>query len=158
MEKRYSHRSYYEPGQKLVAEELSRQMGVSRIPIREAFGRLASRMLIRKTPQKGAVVTELSESNIREIQQLRLMLEVPAARKAAEHVSEEALNHLKAANQRYIDAWERFDADNLLLANKHFHCTLYKQANMPILMHLIDHVWSLLSPYYHIIFRQTRLE
>ena len=146
------------PGQKLVAEELSRHMGISRIPVREAIGRLAARGLIRKTPQKGAVVSELSESNILEIQELRLMLELPAAKKAAEGVSEEVLDHLTSANRNYIDAWEHFDPGSLLLANKHLHYTIYEHANMPILMSLIDHVSNLLSPYYHIIFRQTRLK
>ncbi len=146
------------PGQRLVAEELSRQMGVSRIPIREAIGKLEARYFVQKTPQKGAVVMELSESNIKEIQELRLMLEIRAARQAIGHITDNTLKKLLNYNRQYTEAWERFDADALLSANKLFHYTMYQESGMPILMRLIDSVWNLLSPYYHIIFRQTRIK
>ncbi|MBW2592933.1 MAG: GntR family transcriptional regulator, partial [Deltaproteobacteria bacterium] len=62
------------PGEKLVTEKLARQMGTSRIPVREAMGRLEARNFIKVQPKKGVTVSELSESNLKEMLEIRLML------------------------------------------------------------------------------------
>ncbi len=143
------------PGEKLVTEKLARQMGTSRIPIREAIGRLEARNFVKVQPKKGVTVSELSEMNLKEILEIRLMLELPAAMKAASRSTEETLRRLERFNSQYVAAQTENDADEALRSNKEFHFTIYREAQMPILLTMIQNLWNQVSPYYHIMFRQT---
>jgi len=143
------------PGEKLVTEKLARQMGTSRIPVREAIGRLEARNFVKVQPKKGVTVSELSERNLKEILEIRLMLELSAAMKAAPKSNEDTLRRLERFNSQYVDAQTRNDADEALRINKEFHFTIYREAQMPILLSMIQNLWNQVSPYYHIMFRQT---
>ena len=145
------------PGEQLVTEELARQMGVSRIPVREALGRLEARNFITIKPKKGIVVNQLSVEKLREILEVRLMVELPAAKKAAVRRSEDTLRSLKLLNKQYLSARRKNDSDEWLRVNKEFHFTIYRESQMPILLTMIESLWNQVSPYYHIMFRQTEL-
>ena len=74
------------PGEVLTELDLANQFGTSRTPVREACIHLLKEGLLRTAPRRGYIVTELSLDDIRELYQLRLMLELPAAEFAAEAV------------------------------------------------------------------------
>ncbi|MDM8541010.1 FCD domain-containing protein [Desulfococcaceae bacterium HSG9] len=143
------------PGERLVAEKLAKQMGISTIPIREAIGRLEARNFVTVQPKKGAAVNALSEENLKEMLEIRFLLELPAARKAAAAATQDTIETIKRLNHRYISAQQKNDADMALSANREFHFTIYKGANMPILLAMIENLWDQVSPYYHLMFRQT---
>ena len=143
------------PGQKLVTEDIARQMGVSRIPVREAMGRLEARDFITTRPKRGSIVNELSRGNLKEILDLRLILECEAIAKAAPRVENKTIIELEKAHKKYAEAREIDDADQLLEANRKFHFLAYKDANAPVLLDLINQLWDRVSPYYHIMFRQS---
>lgn len=143
------------PGQKLITEEIARQMGVSRIPVREAMGRLEARGFIRTRPKWGSIVNELSRENLKEILDLRLMLECEAVAKAAPLVGEATIKQLEAAHNQFANARVENDADRLLGANREFHFLAYQDSNAPVLLNLIKQLWDRVSPYYHIMFRQS---
>jgi DNA-binding GntR family transcriptional regulator len=68
------------PGQKLLEEELSRQMNTSRGPIRDAFIRLEHEGLVIREPNKSVTVVQMTEEDVEEIHSLRLSLELLALR------------------------------------------------------------------------------
>ncbi|WP_431038685.1 GntR family transcriptional regulator [Streptomyces sp. P6-2-1] len=74
----------YPPGARLRERELSDALGFSRIPVREALTRLAAEGLVELSPRRGASVRRLSLRDVTELFDLRLSLEVFAARRAAE--------------------------------------------------------------------------
>ena len=125
------------PGQKLVAEDIARQMGVSRIPVREAMGRLEARGFIMIKPKVGSVVNELSRENLKDILDLRLMLECEAAQKAVSQVKIETLNKLQKAHIIYARARQGDDAEELLRSNREFHLLVYHDAKSPLLLELL---------------------
>ncbi len=143
------------PGERLVAEKLAKQMGISTIPIREAIGRLEARNFLTVQPKKGATVNALSEKNLKEILEIRLLLELPAARKAAIASTQDTVETIKRLNRQYISGQQKNDADMALSANREFHFMIYREANMPILLAMIQNLWDQVSPYYHLMFRQT---
>jgi GntR family transcriptional regulator, rspAB operon transcriptional repressor len=71
------------PGTVLGEVDLSQRLGVSRTPVREALPRLAREGLVRLTPGRGAVVSEVSMTSIAKLFQMREALETYAARLAA---------------------------------------------------------------------------
>ncbi len=70
------------PGEKVVEATLSRQMDVSRAPIREAIRMLVERGLLVQLPRRGVFVREYSTREIEEINELRLAIEVGALSRA----------------------------------------------------------------------------
>lgn len=70
------------PGEKVVEAALSRQMDVSRAPIREAIKMLVERGLLVQVPRRGVFVREYSIREIKEINELRLAIEVGALSRA----------------------------------------------------------------------------
>src|SRR5574341_1579615 len=77
----------YPPGKRLVADEIARELGVSRMPVREALQRLQVAGLIAITRHKAAVVSELSEPDIVEIYHIRAVLDGLATRLAAPNLT-----------------------------------------------------------------------
>src|ERR1700733_7756520 len=63
------------PGQRLIANDLTEQLGVGRGSIREAFQRLAADGLLDIVPNRGAIVRRLSRDSVRELFQIRVNLE-----------------------------------------------------------------------------------
>src|SRR5690625_5492443 len=90
----------YEPGKRLIEEELAETLQVSRTPIREAIKQLKSEGLI--TPLKrGVMVREFTKNDIRQIYDLRAILESYAANQAAYNRNDTDLENLNKANERY---------------------------------------------------------
>lgn len=84
------------PGARLLEQELSRSLGVSRVPLREAFRVLAGEGLVVIQPHRGAVVSERSDAELRELFDVRSMFECAAARRLAETRPAAALEKLDA--------------------------------------------------------------
>jgi DNA-binding GntR family transcriptional regulator len=68
------------PGQRLNESELARDLGLSRIPVREALQHLQQDGLVVDVPRRGKFVIDLSEEKIQKINSLRLILEAEALR------------------------------------------------------------------------------
>lgn len=81
--------SRYAPGQRLIEADLTRELAVSRGPVREAFRRLAAEGLIESVPNRGAVVRRLSRRETIELFEIRLALEELAVRRAADRIDED---------------------------------------------------------------------
>jgi len=74
----------YAPGQRLKEVEISRDLGISRSPVREAIQGLANEGLVRIAPQRGAFVANLDATEVAELYEVREGLEIMAVRLAAE--------------------------------------------------------------------------
>lgn len=72
-------------------EEWARKLGMSRTPVREALNRLEQQKLVRRVPNHGVFVADLSLDDFLEICEVRSLLEGNACRIAALHVSESDL-------------------------------------------------------------------
>ncbi|MGE4337090.1 MAG: GntR family transcriptional regulator [Pigmentiphaga sp.] len=84
----------FQPGQRLVEEDLAQRVGVSRTTIRDSLRRLAADGLVRTEAHRGSFVLELSPAEVDEVFQLRAMLEGHAASLAAQHGGPEDWNEL----------------------------------------------------------------
>lgn len=82
------------PGSRINEASLGEEYGMSRGPVREAIRRLEERQLLTRTPYAGVRVCAMTVQDIREMYEVRCMLESRAAMLAAQHMSEENIVHL----------------------------------------------------------------
>ena len=83
------------PMERIAEGEVAARLGLSRTPVREAFGVLAAEGLVVVVPQRGSFVSQLSIDDILEIYQIRTPLECMATRIAAETLDEAGLAELE---------------------------------------------------------------
>lgn len=93
------------PGQRLRQEVLAAELGVSRIPLRDAFRRLQAEGLIEIDGRRGARVASLSIEEVAELYELRRMLEVHCLRLAIRNLTDDGAAALAAlADRMDVDA------------------------------------------------------
>jgi DNA-binding GntR family transcriptional regulator len=108
-------------GSKLTEDELAKELGISRTPIREALNRLAQEGIVTVSPGRGAFVATLSFDDMVQLLEIREALEGMAARLASNRITKETLEKLR---QR-LETEARKQADNAyrgyLDADREFH-------------------------------------
>lgn len=83
------------PGTRLTEVSISKQLGVSSTPVREAFRRLESERLVKIIPYRGVVVQQFSTKEIDEVYQCRRSLEVLAIKLAVDTIDDKGLMKLQ---------------------------------------------------------------
>lgn len=109
------------PGEVLSEVVLARSFGVSRGPIREALGRLASEGLVSIAPRRGAIVTELTREEFIDAYQVREALETLAIRLAVPRLSDTDRGRLHALHEEMIEHARRDEVHPFFDANARFH-------------------------------------
>lgn len=138
----------YAPGTKLSEVQLAEELECGRSPVRTAFARLQSEGWIMVSPQSGTYVKHLSEAEIAEIYDLRLLLETHATRQAARNITGDQVAELhREFRRRMPQKGERFDEhmfDDINELDALFHATVYRAAGnalvTAILMNLFEKV------------------
>lgn len=126
------------PGQRLIESQLSEQMEVSRVPVREAVKRLEQEGLVERAGLRGFVVKSLTKNDIEETLGIRALLESYAAYLATEHISESMLKKLEESIMAYREALEAGNTEKLMQLNTQFHEIIYKAAGSSKLYSLIN--------------------
>lgn len=83
---------HWKPGQHLVGQELADRYGVSQTPVREALITLAGIGVVELLPNRGAVVRQVTIQEVKEVCQVRRILECEAVRSACGRIGSELLN------------------------------------------------------------------
>ena len=112
----------FQPGERMRQDQLAEAIGVSRIPVRSALMQLESEGLITFNPYRGAVVNKLSAKEMREIYELRALLEAHALRKAVDVMTPERLAHLE---QLAVELNAIKDGEEFLTRRNEFYRELY---------------------------------
>lgn len=112
------------PGERLVEERLSERFGVSRPPIREALRVLERDGIVQSIPRKGFIVIPITAADVREIYELRWILERSAVQAAIPVTDPSLLAPMKAAVARMNADLAQADPEEMLEANSEFHNAL----------------------------------
>ncbi|HEX9015498.1 MAG TPA: GntR family transcriptional regulator [Chloroflexota bacterium] len=99
----------YPPGSPLLENQLAKQLGISRSPMREALARLEREGFIEIVPWKGARVREINLKQITDLYQVRICLEGMAARLAVPNLDRRELETVRAAMNELAPRVEQGD-------------------------------------------------
>jgi len=138
------------PGEKITIEGMAKLLKVSLMPVRVALQKLEAGGFVIIGKNRRILVNELTESELDEILELRLMLECRAGEKACRLRTEESVKELE---ELYKEMIKGQDEENYLLVNRRFHNAIYRQAGSPILLEMISSMWQRVSPYLHLFIR-----
>lgn len=135
------------PGDQLVQEALAERYGVSRVPLREALKTLESEGQLVYYPHRGYFVVELSVDDLREVYQLRALLEDAALRAAVPALDDQDVQHISTLSEEIDQAAADGDVIAMTDANRRFHFAMYDAAGMPRLSRLLRQLWEATDAY-----------
>lgn len=137
-------------GTRLNIAAIAKDLEVSNTPVRESISRLEKVGLIKIVPYRGPFVRSLSTSETAEVYDVRISLEVLAARLAALHVTPSSLSQIEQRLEEYDVARLADDLDELLLADLRFHESIAQASDNRTLIDMLSMLsdWTLLMMQY----------
>ena len=135
------------PGSSVTITELAKGLNVSLMPVRTALKALEAKNLIHIRKNRRLTIRRLSLENLQELFEIRIKLEVAAAKEAARHCPPETLKRLERTLQEMGACQDR---ELYLEKNLEFHRAVYQSADKPILCEIIDDLWHRISPYMYL--------
>jgi DNA-binding GntR family transcriptional regulator len=147
----------YAIGSPLVEHEVCTQLGIGRTPVREALQRLAAEKLIKVIPRKGIFVSDINAWELDRLLEARMMIEIHCAKRAAELITREQIDHLRAL---FLDA-PRLIAERkfteLLEIDRNFHMGIVAVSDNPFFDEMADKIYDHLARTWFLSFsRRTR--
>lgn len=118
--------------------ELCERLNVSRAPLREAILTLRTDGLVEVRPHRGAIVTTLTDDDIREVFTLRRLVEPLGARAAAERADPAGVAAVEASLAEVRFTLQRDDPLALAVAHSELHRTVARASGMPRLAGFVD--------------------
>src|SRR6478609_2185398 len=131
-------RGDYPEGEPLRQDALADELGVSRIPVREALRQLEAEGLVTFSPHRGAIVSSLSLEEIAELFELRAEIECDLLRRAIPLATKEHIDRALEVLDEFQDAYQGGDLARWGALNWHFHAALYAPANRNLTMGVIQ--------------------
>jgi DNA-binding GntR family transcriptional regulator len=121
------------PGERLVEDKLSAELGVSRVPVREALRGLSMEGLVRLEPNRGASVTQVTPALVAELVEVRTLLEALNARLAARRHDPRIVALLQDTLRRGNEATQSATSEELARLNAEFHERLAEASRNSVL-------------------------
>jgi DNA-binding GntR family transcriptional regulator len=147
-----------DPGTSINEIALARQLGMPPAPVNQAVARLIDENWLERV-EDGVRVTEDSLSNIlRQLFEVRSVLEGLCARLAAERATDAQLDVLEAMMPEFEDAARRADPQSWIQLDQRFHKTIYAAAGNLFLEEALERIYTLdLRIWYIVLNRMTDL-
>lgn len=120
---------YYQPGMSLLVLELSKELGTSQSPIREALERLKQDGLITKEANKSAIVTNVTLEEMKDIYQLRSLIEGYVVKESKSKITKQDIEFLYDLYSRMLHAAKKGDLNNMNNLDMKFHGFFYECCN-----------------------------
>ena len=151
----------FKPGKKLKVEELKEQLQTGASPIREALSRLINSGLVQAHDNKGFYVTQVSESNIRDLYQTFLQIELLALTQAIKYGDDTWKTSIVAAlyNLSLVEnSTEKISYSVWGERNYAFHVALISGCNSPTLLNVRAQIYRQFDRYCRIAFNLSYTE
>jgi len=133
------------PGERIVQEDLTKQLKVSRTPVREALQRLKTEGLVTVKPFHGAMVFQVSIQELSEIYDIRIQIERYAIQKTFPLLTKEEIQELDKMNLLVRQG----HPDHLALMeyDRNFHYLLCAKGVCDYILQVLNGLWNQCDPY-----------
>ncbi|MBE6990540.1 MAG: GntR family transcriptional regulator [Ruminococcaceae bacterium] len=135
------------PGTKLVEEDIVRETGVSRTPVRSALMRLAYEGLVVQEPNRGAYVAKPTATDLRQVYETRAILEAGAFRLAVRRRSEESVRRMEENLRQQEQLEKLFNMSEYATLNREFHWLIAMEAQNAYLEKYLNELYNKVSTY-----------
>jgi DNA-binding GntR family transcriptional regulator len=132
----------FKAGTKLAEVDLSKKLGFSRTPVREALRILEREGFVEITPRKGAIVSKLTDKDIDEIFTLKYKLESLAAILASKNISYKDNEYLNSLNEKILKFSRNKNISTLIDLNSEFHSFLISKCENMRLIKILNSILS----------------
>ncbi len=130
------------PGTVLREDELMREMGIGRTPLREAVKRLALENLVAVQPRRGTFVTAVEAADIVNITEVRAELESYAAELAAMRMNDGAREHAEKLLQEIDEVTRPHDQEWLMRFDERIHRFTWQASANPYLVETLERYFT----------------
>lgn len=131
-------------GQKIVYGDLARRLGMSPTPVVQALKLLEHRGLLRHEPNKGYYAGQISLKEIREIYELREIMEVSLLPETLKLVDEKGIERLRVARDAHVAADQTVYLNDRLQKDMEFHLVLASLSQLEIHQNFLKQLFDLL--------------
>lgn len=133
-------RGELKPGERLMEIQLANKLGVSRTPIREAIRKLELEGLVLMIPRKGAEVADITEKSLKDVLEVRKVLEELSVQLACDKMGKEDIQNLKEAAEAFKKTLKSKDVTEIAEADVHFHDIIYMAADNQKLIQILNNL------------------
>lgn len=140
----------YKAGETLTESQIAREVGASRTPVREAIRQLELEGLITSVPNKGLIVSEISEQEIEDIFEIRTHIEGLAARRAVENITDKQLENMEEILCLFEFYAKKNDVKRCVELDTKFHNIIFQACKS-------KPIWNILGNFLHYI-QKSRLK
>jgi DNA-binding GntR family transcriptional regulator len=143
-------------GSSFSIADLSAQLGVSHIPVRESLRRLEAQGLVELRPGRSAMVNPLDRDELRAIYRLRQDIEPSVAARACPLLTDDDLQEAERLLAEHVRG-DR-DTDTLWEVHREFHLALLRPALTPWDLRILDQLWHASDRYTRVLFESYELD
>lgn len=136
----------YAKGEIFTEMSLSKELGVSRTPVREALKRLEQECLVELST-KGAKIIGISKKDILDMYEVRIRIEGLASRLAAEVISEEGKKELCNLVELQEFYTQKGNADNIKNIDSEFHDAVYRHCGSAVFYEMLSSLHKKVAKY-----------
>ncbi|MCG8470698.1 MAG: GntR family transcriptional regulator [Desulfobacterales bacterium] len=129
-----------QPGELVNTSKISRSLGISKTPLREALIQLECDGFVTILPRKGVMVNRLTLADVRESWEICRVFEYEMMNKLFDHIDEDCIAKMEAINNEMMAATKEKDPDRFYSLNIDFHdafLSLSKNSQMRRILRLI---------------------
>lgn len=128
------------PGERLMEIHLAQKLGVSRTPVREAIRKLELEGLVVMIPRKGAIVADITISDLEDVLEVRMALEELAVKHACRRVSQEQLAQMRQLSGEFRRTLSSDDVGRCAQADMDFHDAIYAATGNRRLVQILNNL------------------
>ena len=132
----------FKAGARIRQQELADMLGVSPTPVREAIRQLETEGYLQSVPHVGVHVAEINRKGLEEIYQVRMLIEGWLARRAADVVTDDALEQLRILTTEFETATDENNFIAARRANYGLHRLIWELADAPVALEIVNSLWA----------------
>jgi DNA-binding GntR family transcriptional regulator len=135
------------PGERLTEEATAQRLGISHIPVREAFRFLEAEGHVVRDARRGLRVAQLSAAEAQDIYRTRALLETEANRLGVPELTAEDIRHLEILASQMEEAAVNRDLASYRRHNRAFHFVAFERSGRPWLVRFLTNLWDAAARY-----------